>query len=139
LVVGSFAKFVTDVMVGADKNGVFRLKADPSVETQNQYPQRFTVRTPALSLDILLLWTWFWGINHCEAILQQPAMETYVLVAILLAVVCLVQHRSSPNIPSSIPRLQDSSFVPFNLYWRYLTDCRRLFLEAYQTVSSATL
>lgn len=66
-------------------------------------------------------------------------MEIYVLVAILLAVVYLVQYRSSPKIPSSIPRLHDSSFLPFKLYWRYLTDCRRLFLEAYQTVSSATL
>ncbi|KAH7242212.1 cytochrome P450 [Fusarium tricinctum] len=60
-------------------------------------------------------------------------MAVYLLVAVVLAIVYLVGHQRSPRLPSTLPRLQRSSKLPFRLQWSYLTDCRQLFLEAYQT------
>ncbi|KAJ3544515.1 hypothetical protein NM208_g3002 [Fusarium decemcellulare] len=63
-------------------------------------------------------------------------MALYLLATIALAVLYLVKHRSSPNLPSTLPRIQrPKSFLPFSVQWSYLTDCRRLFLEAYQAFS----
>lgn len=61
-------------------------------------------------------------------------MAVYLFVAVFLAVVYLAQYRSSPKLPSSLPRLERDSYVPFKLQWAYITDCRQLFLEAYETV-----
>lgn len=61
-------------------------------------------------------------------------MAVYLFVAVFLAVVYLAQYRSSPKLPSSLPKLKRDSYLPFKLQWTYLTDCRQLFLEAYQTV-----
>lgn len=66
-------------------------------------------------------------------------MAVYLLVAVLLTVVYLVGHHRSPQLPSTLPRLQRSSKIPFRLQWSYLTDCRQLFLEAYQTVCTSSL
>lgn len=61
-------------------------------------------------------------------------MAVYLFVAVFLAVVYLAQYRSSPKLSSSLQRLKRDSYLPFKLHWAYLTDCRQLFLEAYQTV-----
>jgi hypothetical protein len=61
-------------------------------------------------------------------------MGVYLFVSAFLAVLYLVQHRRSPKLPLSLPRLKRDSYLPFKLQWAYLTDCRQLFLEAYQAV-----
>lgn len=143
-------------IVGVSGTGKWAVsaRADPLTDgavggwTGSRAAFRLEVRTDNRTLNQ----QWFWVIStprllssNRRRVILFPAsrnenMETYLLVAIALAVVFLVNHKTSPKVPSTIPRLQDSSpFLPFKLYWRYLTDCRRLFLEAYQEVSFPTL
>lgn len=60
----------------------------------------------------------------------------YLLVSIvLLASFYLVNHQSPPKLPSTLPRVQrPKSYLPFRVQWSYLTDCRQLFIEAYEKV-----
>ncbi|KAI9164113.1 Cytochrome P450 monooxygenase [Paramyrothecium foliicola] len=63
-------------------------------------------------------------------------MTTYIVVAAILAVLYIAQRRSNPSLPSELPGIQrPRSCLPFGLQLAYLTDCRQLFIEAYNTFS----